>query len=78
MPSRFAALWAQLKAEGKVPKGNRRLVSMFGALGVVVMTGLAGRMLWDATITEWSISLIALFLLVYLAMVRSGEDEPND
>lgn len=75
MPNRFAALWANLRSVGKVPQGNRRLVSMFGALGVVVMTGLAGRMLWDATITEWSITLIALFLLVYLAMVRSGEDD---
>lgn len=75
MPNRFAALWAHIRAVGKVPKGNRKVVSLVGAVGVVVMTFLAGRMLWDATITEWSITLIALFLLVYLAMVRSGEDE---
>lgn len=80
MPSKFAALWANLRAVGKVPKGNRRLVSIAGALGVAVMTFLAGRLLWDATITEWSITLIALFLLVYLAMVRSGGDDgkPHD
>lgn len=77
MPSRLAALWANIRAVGKVPKGNRRLVSIAGALGVAVMTFLAGRLLWDATITEWSITLIALFLLVYLAMVRSGEDDGN-
>lgn len=78
MPSRFAALWAEIRARGKVPQGNRRLVSTAGALGVAVMTFLAGRLLWDATITEWSITLIALFLLVYLAMVRSGEDNGRE
>lgn len=75
MPSRFASLWTQLRSAGRVPQENRRLVSVIGALGVAAMTFLAGRMLWDATITEWSISLIALFLLVYLAMVRSGESK---
>ncbi len=69
----LGGLFSALKsAGGSVPKGVRPVIALVGALGVATVTVVFVRQMWDADITEWAIIYAALFLLVYLAMIRSG------